>query len=81
MTPEQALNELRKELAMNQRIADLLVSVAEQQEIEYLRNTYVTVGAHDAMVVSIASGKAVSEFVKLITAAKKQPEKSAFGSR
>jgi len=76
MTPEQALNELRKELAINDRIAKLLISVGEAQEVEHLRSAY-TVNSHDAMVVAIASGNAVSKFIKHITAGTRQPEKPA----
>lgn len=40
MTPEQELNEVRKELAVNERLAQLILSVAKHQANAEFRHMY-----------------------------------------
>lgn len=68
MTPQQALKELRVELAMNERIADLLKEVAKNAADDDLRRTYVQLD-HAAMLRLTGAAAGVEDFATLITAA------------
>lgn len=66
MTPEQALNELRKELAVNSRIADLVKRVAADSATEFFRRTSQTI-EHGLLIKLTSEAGATTKFADSIT--------------
>lgn len=66
MTPEQRINEIRKELLLNERLTTLLVEEAKHYADASLRKSYST---NDAALLIRQAGLAegVEKFVSLIT--------------
>lgn len=66
MTPEQTINEIRKELALNDRLSRLLVDYGKLFADAALRRLYQT---NDAAILIRQSGMAegAEQFVKEIT--------------
>lgn len=72
MTPEQALKELRKELAINGRIAELLALVAKNTADQDLRRLYSQLD-HSSMLRLTGAAAGVEDFIRHVTAAPNTP--------
>lgn len=66
MTPEQALNQLRQELAINERLAKLLTLVAKSYADKQLRDTYNIID-HASLLRLTGVSAGVESFIKLVT--------------
>lgn len=66
MTPAQAVQQLRQELLVNERLATLLTYVAKTYADEKLRLTYTTTNHADLIrLTGVSAG--VEDFVKMLT--------------
>lgn len=74
MTPAQIMEELRKELAVNERIRGLLIATAEHKELSLYRLSARASGL-EALVGLTSSAHAVIDFVNSITAGPSSPNK------
>lgn len=66
MTPEQELHELRKALAIDERLAGLLANVAKNYADTALRKQYLTNDAA-ALIRQAGMAEGVEDFLKHIT--------------
>lgn len=73
MTYAQLLHEIRKELAMNERLTSLIKTAAKQAADADLRRTYSQLG-HPEMLRLTGAAAGVEDFAKSITA---EPNKFA----
>lgn len=76
MTPAQALHELRKELAVNTRLADLVKRVADDTAAEMYRLTANTI-EHGMLIKLTSEASATTKFASLVT----KPPVAAAGKR
>lgn len=72
MTPEQALNELRKEMALNERLAGLLKQVAKSMADQELRHNYTT----NEPAIMIRQTGIAQGIEKLVTEISKPPART-----
>lgn len=72
MTPAQVIIEIRKELAINERLADLIKQAAKQVADEDLRRCYSQLG-HPEMLRLTGAAAGVEDFAKQITAGPNKP--------
>lgn len=75
MTPEQKLQQLRQEFAMNERLAGLLHDVAKHFADKQLRDTYAVVD-HASLIRLTGVAAGVESFVKLISDSPKVARKT-----
>ena len=68
MTPDQLLLEIRKELAINERLASLIRKAAKQSADADLRRCYSQLG-HSEMLRLTGAAAGVEDFANSITAA------------
>lgn len=66
MTPDQVVNEIRKELAINERLAKLVQEAAKGYADRQLRDTYTQLD-HASMLRLTGVAAGVESFAKLIT--------------
>lgn len=74
MTNDQALTEVRKALAMDERLASLIQQVAKAQADDDLRRTYDQLD-HPALLRLTGAAAGVEDFVQRITAAPNKPDR------
>lgn len=74
MNDEQALSEIRKAFAMNERLAELIRQVAKRQADDDLRRTYSQLD-HASMLRLTGAAAGVEDFVKRIADAPNKPDR------
>lgn len=80
MTPDQVLSEVRKELAMNERLARIIDQAAKHYADRQLRETYTQLD-HAALLRLTGVAAGVESFSKLITESPAGARKTDQGNR